>query len=495
MKVITPEEALAIYHAGPEAVVKTICELSAKVCELSAMVEKLEKRLKELEDQVSRNSRNSSKPPSSDGFNKPNPKSRRESSGKQSGGQKGHEGHCLEAVENPDHVLEHPVEECEQCGHGLEDVPASEHERRQVFDLPPIKVEVTEHQAEIKTCSHCGHENKGCFPEGVSAPVQYGPGIKSLRVYLNTYQFIPYGRLQELMADVFSCSLSQGTLANTHQECAEHLGDAYEQIKAHICDSSVSQFDETGISIQGKLSWLHVAGTQDATAYMAHAKRGREAMDQMGILPGFKGTAVHDHWDSYFAYECAHALCNAHHLRELIFVSEQYHQTWAQEMIDCLLDIKTLVDEKKTMVDRLTAEEIAQFEQRYDRILGKGFLENPSPPPSESLRKKRGRKKQSKPKNLLDRLSEDKAETLAFMYDFNVPFDNNLAERDARMMKVQQKISGTFRGNNSVHDFCRIRSYISTIRKNSGNILEAIQAAFSGNPFIPWLQPIPINGS
>lgn len=485
MKAITPEEALAIYHAGPEAVVKTICELSAKLVEL-------EERLKALEDRIAKNSRNSSKPPSSDGFRKP--KSRRENSGRAPGGQEGHDGHRLEAVEDPDHIIEHPIKECEQCGHSLEEVPAYAHERRQVFDLPPMKLEVTEHQAEIKPCPHCGHENKGSFPTEVQGPVQYGPRIKSVMVYLSAYQFIPYGRLQELFSDLFSCPLSQGTLVGANQECAEHLADTEQQIKDHILRSSVAHFDETGLSVQGKLSWLHVAGTQDATAYLVHPKRGQEAMDEMGILPRFQGTAVHDHWESYFAYECDHALCNAHHLRELIFVSEQYRQPWAQEMIDCLLDIKALVDKRKTAANSLSSEEIAQFEQRYDEILAKGFLENPSPPLAEDAKKKRGRKKQSKSKNLLDRLQQERKETLAFMHDFSVPFDNNLAEKDIRMMKVQQKISGTFRSDGGADVFCRIRGYLSTVRKNAVNILEAIQAAFNRHAFIPSLETVPING-
>jgi transposase len=503
MKPITPEEALAIYHAGPEAVVKTICDLSKAVCELSARVTELEeqlqvsnKRIKELEGQVAKNSRNSSKPPSSDGFNKPpKPKSRRNKSGKPPGGQTGHKGHRLEPVDDPDHTVQHPVDTCEQCGHDLGEVPADGYDKRQTFDLPPLALEVTEHQAEVKQCASCGHETRGQFPEGVDAQTQYGPRMKSLLVYLNAYQFIPYGRLQEFMNDVFSCSLSQGTVANVNAECAEHLQATYEQTKAHIRESSVVHFDETGLRIEGKRLWLHAAGTEDATCYMAHAKRGGEAMEAMGILPSFKGRAVHDHWNPYFGYDqCDHALCNAHHLRELIFVLEQHHQDWAQEMIDCLLDIKTLVDERKAEgLKELSSKEINQFEERYDATLEKGFEANPPPPVSQNPEKKQGRKKQSKPKNLLDRLKEDKEATLAFMYDFDVPFDNNVAERDVRMMKVQQKISGTFRSIDGVDNFCRIRSYISTARKNAANLLEAIQAAFTGQPLIAFLQTASIH--
>lgn len=494
MKAITPEEALAIYHAGPEAVVKTICELSQTVCKLSARVMELEERLKTLEDQISKNSRNSSKPPSSDGFHKPKPKSLRERSGKLPGGQEGHEGHHLEIVEYPDHVIQYAVMECERCGHRLDHVPAHEYERRQVFDLPPMKMEVTERQVEIKQCPRCGYQNKSSFPHEVVGLVQYGSRMKSVIVYLSTYQFIPYGRLQELFSDLFSCPLSQGTLVSANRECAEHLIPAERNIKDHILQSPVAHFDETGLQIKGRLSWLHGAGTQDATAYLARPKRGQEAMEEMGILPYFQGTAVHDHLESYFAYACDHALCNAHHLRELIFVLEQHQQAWAREMIDCLLDMKALVDQRKATRRLLSSEEIAPLEQRYDEILAKGFLENPSPPFPESAGKKRGRKKQSKPKNLLDRFQEERQETLTFLHDLNVPFDNNLAEKDIRMMKARQKISGTFRSEAGAEVFCRIRGYLSTARKNAVNILEAIQGAFDGHPFIPSLEAVLING-
>ena len=494
MKAITPKEALEIYHAGPEAVVKTICGLSQTVCALSARVMELEERIKALEDRMAQDSHNSSKPPSSDEFPKPKPKNLRKNTGRNPGGQEGHKGHRLEPVEFPDHMINIDVKECEQCGHRLEDVAAHKHERRQVFDLPPLKLEVTEHQAEIKQCPQCGHENKGTFPQELQGPVQYGLRMKSVMVYLSSYQAIPYGRLQELWRDLFSCLLSEGTLVNANEECAGHLVDAQQKIKDHMLESSVVHFDETGLRVEGKRSWLHVAGTQDATVYLTHPKRGQEAMDEMGILPRFQGTAVHDHWESYFAYTCDHALCNAHHLRELIFVSEQYHQSWAQEMIDCLLDIKASVDKSKEANDSLAPEEIAQFEERYDGILKKGYLANPSSPLAEEAHQKRGRTKQSQPKNLLDRLQEDKKETLALMYDLNVPFDNNRGEQDVRMMKVQQKISGTFRSDEGADAFCRIRGYISTARKNAVNILEAIQAAFKGHLFIPSFQTTLIKG-
>jgi transposase len=220
---------------------------------------------------------------------------------------------------------------------------------------------------------------------------------------------------------------------------------------------------------------------------MPHPKRGKEAMDEMNILPQYRGTAVHDFWKSYFKYDCKHALCNAHHLRELIFIYEQYDQSWAQDMIDLLLKIKAVVDEAKQTTDHLDPKTIQTFEGEYQRILDEGFKANPPPDPSK-LPKKRGRHKQSKAKNLLDRLRDYRKEVLAFMYDFKVPFDNNLAERDVRMMKVQQKISGCFRSKEGAKVFCRIRGYISTVRKQGINVLDAIQMAMEGKPFIPAKQ-------
>lgn len=248
--------------------------------------------------------------------------------------------------------------------------------------------------------------------------------------------------------------------------------------------SSVIHFDETGLHINGEREWLHVASTERLTFYAAHAKREGEATDEIGILPKFQGTAVHDFWRSYFKYDCRHALCNAHHLRELTGILEQDKQAWPQGMIDLLCEIRKKVEEKKAVVNRLDPDQIKSFQERYDRIVQKGFTENPTPT-LEDQPKRRGRKKQSKAKNLLDRLNKYCRQTLAFMYDFSIPFDNNQGEQDIRMMKVQQKISGTFRSTQGAKTFCRIRGYISTLRKNSLSVIDAIESALEGNPFIP----------
>ena len=486
MKIITREEALAIYHAGPETVVKVICELSAQVAKLSEEISILKERVLTLEEQKSKNSHNSSKPPSTDGFQKKT-RSMRPNGKRKTGGQNGHQGHTLKMVDKPDHVERHNVTECEKCKSSLSEKEANDIERRQVFDIPPSELEVTEHQAEIKQCPNCDHMNKAVFPEDVNAPVQYGARIKSMAVYLKGYQLLPLERTAELFEDLFSCPLSEGTLNNIINIASKHLKDPVDQIKEQIKAAEVAHFDETGMSVMGKRHWLHTASTNEFTYYEIHGKRGSEAMDDIGILPDFLGRAIHDFWKPYWTYEaCAHGLCNAHHLRELIFLHEEQQQVWAKNMIDCLLKIKETVDEARHIQNHLEKEQLETFKAIYESIIAEGYAENPvrNKPPGP---KKRGRVKKSKAGNLLERLDEYQSEALAFMYDFNVPFDNNLAERDVRMAKVQQKISGTFRSEHGAKAFCRIRSYISTVKKNSLNVLETIEGIFKGSPFVPQM--------
>ena len=471
---LTHEEAMAVYRAGPEAVVLTLCALSRQLDELQG-------RVKELESQVAKNSRNSSKPPSSDGPKKPKPRSLRPKGERKAGGQNGHKGHTLQATEHPDHTTVHEVHECEECHRDISGEKAKGVEKRQVFDVPPPpRLESTEHQAEIKACPHCGHVNKATFPKGVNAPVQYGPRVKAIAVYLREYQLLPSQRTCELLRDLLRCELSEGTLANIIKSTSEILEEPVAQIAQQIASAQVAHFDETSCRVEGDRRWLHVSSTESLTYYEVHRKRGTLAMDDIGILPVFSGRAIHDHWKPYFTYECEHGLCNAHHLRELIFVHEQHGQNWAKEMIDCLLDIKGAVDKARGFSDHLPQKQLLEFEARYQEILDRGYAENPLPKPPK--KKKRGRLKKSKPRNLLERLDEYRQETLAFMYDFNVPFDNNLGERDVRMTKVQQKISGTFRSEGGARSFCRIRSYISTARKKSIDAIDALRTAFIGEP-------------
>ena len=480
MKVITREEALAIYHAGPEAVVKVICELSAQVVKLTEKISMLEERVKILEEEKAKNSRNSSKPPSSDGYLKPQPQSLRKPSGRKPGGQPGHEGTTMKMVEEPDEVQWHRVESRCQCGCPLEEEPLIGYERRQVFDLPEVEITVTEHRAEIKRCPSCAKEQKGFFPEDVKSCVQYGKYFKALVVYLRGYQLLPSARTAELFKDIFKVAVSEGTLDTILRESAEHLADFMVNLKEQMIQATVAHFDETGLSQNGKNHWLHSVSTKEATYYAMHQKRGTEAMDAIGILPEFQGTAVHDGWPAYFQYEqCWHGLCNAHHLRELIFIKEQLNQPWAQPMIDCLLKIKEKVDEAKEQgLTSLSDWQISYWRNRYEFIIARGYRVNPRHDPPRTQRK-RGRPPKGKARCLLERLDCHQKKVLAFMWDFEVPFDNNLAERDVRMAKLKQKISGTFRSPEMADAFCRIRSFISTVRKQGLQLREALESIFS----------------
>lgn len=487
---LSHEEILAVYKEGPDTVVRlvdllldTIDEQSDQMDMMKERTAGLERRVKTLEGQLKLNSRNSSLPPSSDGFAKAPRK--RKKTGKSPGGQKGHEGHTLRMVDSPDHTITHAVSRCSCCGRSLEGVAARQHERRQVFDLPVILVEVTEHRAERKVCPACGTLASAAFPEGVDQSVQYGPRARATSVYLNQYQLLPFKRASELMADLFGCAISRATLVNATGAAGERLEAVGEEIKRRIASSSVANFDETGMRVTGRGAWLHVASTDHLTHYAIHPKRGREATDSIGILPSFAGTAVHDCWSPYLTYACSHALCCAHLIRELTFQAEECEQEWAAEMIDLLLEAYEKVMEAKTRGrTKLSRARLKALEERYERILAQGFCANPLPE-ARGQPKKRGRKKKTKARNLLERLRDYQREVLRFANDFSVPFDNNLAERDLRMAKVKQKVSGTFRSWDGAINFCRIRSYISTVKKNSIPVIDAIISSFEGEPLIP----------
>jgi transposase len=496
---LTREQAQAIYRAGEETVVRVLCELSLAVDQLKAEFatlktenvalraecQVLREEVQSLKEQIAKDSHNSHKPPSSDGLAKPKPKSLRPPSERPTGGQPGHPGHTLRMVEKPDHTLRHSVERCADCGRSLAKQPPDRIERRQVFEMPEPKLEVTEHQSEVKTCA-CGCVNRAAFPPEVAAPVQYGPRVKGAAVYLKEYQFLPFERQAEIMRDLFACkSFSEGTLANFGADCSQRLEPVEASIRELAAKAEVAGFDETGMRAVGSLHWLHTVSTQFLTWYYAHKRRGREAMDAADILPDFRGCAVHDFWDSYLKYDCDHAFCNAHLLRELIFLWEEQKQKWAKPMIDHLLTIKAAVEAARIAGQTaLPDADLGRFLRRYKRIVNAGYAQNPIAklPPGP---KRRGRRKQSKARNLLDRFRYHPDGILAFMRDFAIPFDNNLSERDLRMMKLRQKISGTFRNFDALVDFCRIRSYVSTAKKNGLNALDALRRVFVGVPFVP----------
>lgn len=468
------EDVRAAYRQGEEAVV-------ALFDVLVAVIRALEMRVQALEDQLAKNSRNSGKPPSSDGMKKA--RSQRRRGERRRGGQPGHPGHTLKMVAEPDHIERHTISVCPHCLTDLQGLEPSQVEKRQVFDIPPVKVEVTEHQADVKQCPTCGQSVKGGFPLGVTQPVQYGPRLKAQAVYLSVYQLMPLARTCEVFEDLYGHAPSQAWVLEALTDIVAPIGPVVEQIKQQITAAPVVHFDESGVRVEGRLNWLHVAGTERLTHYAIHPKRGREGMQAAGILSDFQGRAMHDHWSPYLTFEtCQHAFCNAHHLRELQFIVDQYQQSWAQDMIHLLRDSKAMIEAVSPDQPALPAECIIAYEHRYAEILRQGFEVNPLP--ERLCPNRRGRKKQSPARNLLDRLHRHQAETLTFMHDFRVPFDNNLAERDLRMVKLKGKISGTFRSRLGADTFCSIRSYISTVRKQGGHVIQAVYDAFLGQPFI-----------
>lgn len=458
--------------------------------ELRERLTAAEATIKQLVELLGQNSRNSHWPSSRDKSRRKS-KSLRSKSERKAGGQEGHEGHTLAFNPEPDVTQRHRPTECEHCQASLAaEIAASEVAKRQVLDLPPLRYITTEHQVETVLCPNCGQATSGEFPAGVTHPVQYGSQVKRLAVYLRTEQLIPYERARQLLADVFGLPVSAGSLQNFVEAAAVAVEPASEAIKEAVMEAEVGHADETGFYINGQRHWLHTVSTKELTYYEPHANRGQKATDEIGILPQFRGTLVHDAWATYFKYQLLlHALCNAHHLRDLTAIVENDQQQWAALMIACLLSAKQLVDEAKQAGEtELPADCLERIHQIYDAIVWLGLEENPWPV-SHSPPGKRRRRKKTKARNLVERFDQHKAAILRFVHDFKVPFDNNLAEQDIRMMKVQQKISGCFRSWEGAQQFCRLRGYISTIRKQGLNVWEALGSLFEGDLLMPQLTP------
>ena len=485
---MTAEDTRAALRAENARLRAELATAHATIAELTAQMATLLERVKDLEGQRATTSRNSSKPPSSDGPTRV-PRSLRGKSGKKPGGQPGHPGARLCLVDTPDHVIMRRPVVCPACARVLVDLPESGVERRQVVEVPPIRPVVTEYQSVRVCCPHCQTPTTGDFPAGVTAPVQYGPRARAVALVLTQQHLLPYKRARAVLRDVLGCTMTEGTLATLVQDAAARLTDVEAAIAAAVRAGTLQHNDETSLSVQGKRWWLHTASTARLTHYGVHPKRGGEATDAIGVLPGFHGTSVHDGWTPYRRYPCRHALCNAHHLRELAWVEEQDGQPWAAEMAALLRAIKGAVDTARAAGrGGLSARTRATFRRRYARVIAAGLAANPPPPPATpGARPRRGRRTQSKAKNLLDRLQRTD-EVLAFMEDFALPFDNNQAERDVRMVKVQQKVSGTFRSDQGAHAFARIRGYLSTLRKQDYPLLAALESLFRGHPLVPYLE-------
>jgi transposase len=468
---LSKEQFRQVYDQGFEA---TFALFDA----LQQAVENLERRVAHLEGILAMDSHNSSKPPSSNGFKRP-PQSLREKSGRKPGGQKGHAGATLLQVENPDQIIVHRRQGDCVCGKSLLHAETIAIEKRQVADIPEIKPTFTEHQALTIRCA-CGYEHKAAFPCDIVAPMQYGSGVKALAMYLMINQLVPMERTQRIFKDILGIPLSQGTLTAVATQAYDGLEKTDETIKECILASEVAHADETGCDVSKDTWWIHSLSTLEYTWYFCDEKRGKDALEVTAMLMRYSGRLVHDGWKSYLHYVCKHALCNAHHLRELVFVDEHLKESWARKMKKLLLDIKGAVEDAVRQGKMSLAHKLQKRYRRiYLAILREGFAVQP--PPLKRRPGQRGRLKQPPAKNLLDRLKNHIDDVLAFMYDFSVPFTNNLAERDLRMVKVKLKISGCFRTEKGARIFCRIRSFMSTLRKKNLNILEYTRKVFSPN--------------
>jgi transposase len=450
--------------ASPEAVIAA----------QQVLIAELRARIAELERHLGLNSGNSGKPPSSDVLKKQPARvsSLRERSGKKTGGQKGHPGKTLSRTDTPDATINHYPEVCDGCGAPLSEATATDHTARQVFDLPePQPLVVTEHRAFACRCGHCGRRTRAAFPDGVTAPVQYGARVAAFVIYLLHYQLLPEKRLSELMADLFGVNLVTATIASMSRNCAARFQGFAAAVRDHVAAAPVKHMDETGFRIGGKTQWLHIASTILLTFYRVSPKRG-------SLLENVAGIVVHDHWKPYYTLKgVLHALCNAHHLRELQALIEIEKEDWARKMQRLLRRACHAANLAREQGVPLSPRLIALIDRCYDAILAEGFVLHEAQPAlvrATGNGKRRGRKPRRVGHNLLLRLMTRKQDVLRFLSDPAVPFTNNLAERDGRMMKLRQKISGGFRSEEGATDFGIVRSLLSTAKKQGWDILQAI---------------------
>jgi len=453
---------------------------------LNATIRELQETIRDLQRQLNQNSRNSSRPPSGDGFNKPSPKSQRTKSGKKPGGQKGHKGAGMSIPHDPDEVKKHIPQRCKTCPH-LAQCTAD----GSVFTCGEVRYEVNavitttviEHQSIKASNCPCGERNLvGSFPEGIRAYVQYGDSVTALVGLLSTYGAMSAMRIHTLMGSVLGVSLSTGTITAMVSRCASKAGNILEKIRKLLTGSDVVHFDETGTDVNGRTIWVHSSSTESLTYQTINQRRGQSGMEDNGVLPDFDGTAVHDCWSPYWKYDGAtHAVCNAHLLRELTSVEEYIPEhTWATAFKTLLIAMKTTKEKAIAKgAEELSYYHLHKFSRQYDDIMQTADSECPEPP--DPPEKKKGRKKKGKERSLIERLMALKDSVCLFIHDFRVPFDNNQAERDVRNVKTKTKVSGCFRTEDGAQDYLDIMSYLSTGRKHGVSVYDAMIAALSGN--------------
>jgi transposase len=457
-----------------------IAEQAAENAALRELVTALQSQVADLAAQVKTNSRNSSKPPSSDGPAKPSPKSLRGKSGRKPGRPKGQPGATMELTEHPGKKVRHRPAKCHGCGKSLKNAPVTAVERRQVIDIPPVKTVTTEHQMLTVKCG-CGCETKAQAPGGVNAPVQYGPRIMGAGIYLWHGQFLSRDRACQALSDLFGCAPSPGALAAAARKTAGFLAPALAAITRHLIACEVAHFDETGFRTAGKLAWVHSASAGKYALFTVHAKRGKDGMKAAGVLPHFAGIAVHDAWAPYdtFGNVAGHALCGAHVLRELVAVTEtgtDLDRTWAQQAIDALLALNEAADAARTAgQDAIDPETRARHEDWYRQAAATGI----------ALSAARQGKLQQKRHALATRMKDREADYLRFARDLRAPFTNNPAEQAIRMSKLRIKISGCMRSMAGAEEFCALRSYLATAARHGIGALDALTTAFQGQPWIP----------
>jgi len=457
-----------------------IAALAAENAGLREQLAGLGAQVEALAAQVKANSRNSSKPPSSDGLAKPSPRSLRKKGERKPGRPKGQPGATMALSDHPDKVVRHRPKACPCCGKSLRRGEVTGTERRQVIDIPPVKAKVTEHRLLTVKCS-CGCETKAAAPEGAAAPVQYGPRLMGAGVYLWHGQFLSRDRACQALSELFGCAPAPGALAAAVRRAAAFLAPAVRAIAARVAAAGVAHFDETGFRVGGRLNWVHSASAGDFALFTVHAKRGKEGMDAAGVLPAFTGIAVHDAWAPYDCYDgvAGHALCGAHVLRELVAVTEtgtDLDVTWAQQAIDALNALNQAAEAARQAGEPAIDPELRKKHEDWYRDAAKT---------GTALNEARGTALQKKRHALATRMQNREADYLRFARDLRVPFTNNAAEQSIRMAKLRIKVSGCMRSLAGAEDFCAIRSYLHATARHGIGALDAITRALQGNPWIP----------